>query len=302
MNTQETYYRWFESHGMRIAIDLHKNACFKDIPESAQARQEVSDLLDALLLAENDRLVQCLDEWIGIDGHWRPVTDSPDDGRAHVPLGLHEHTAMPVVTASLKTLDSANQEIYACIPNAELSQLPQLPGKWRDSVRINSHVHEIRLRLFRTGMTAEETTSIEPGAMILLKDSFNEDWEVDIEFVPSQYSRESITNVAVRLDKAASTIRLLPLNEARPESSNSVAESRQLSVYLAKHNHFNRLYAESIWNAGGTMVLALEESIEGARVMVKTDNPEPGTNSHCLPGVVVKIGNGLAVLLDKQAV
>lgn len=293
-------YRWFASDGFYIAIDQTRNSSAENKTSNVVDYAPVSDLRDAILLAEYELLLQCLDDWTGMASEWRPVRAVPGP-ESEVSSVLHELEHLPRITLALRSLDSDGRQLFVCVPVADLKDMPDLPAQWRSVVEIERFITEVQIGIQSWPSSDTEQQSLVPGAMILLRDSYEERWPVSVhsgETSNKWQPSSGFEHTQVLLDPDSASIRLLSAADKPSTHRHPAFDKHSVSVRLQQSVSFNSLYAQSIWQAGGAMVLPLPDPIEGARVSVvmRTVDDQPGSAD--LPGSIVRLGSGLAVLLD----
>ena len=181
--------RWFESDNFFIALDQTsaKTAESAESPEQSQSQESVTDLHDAVLLAEHEPLLQCLAALLGADVAWQPVREPA--------AALHEMSHMPRITATLRSLQGAEQCVYLAIPVDDLDTVPEIPEQWQSLVKFEPHVFHFHPCLQSCVLTDQESDKLVPGSMALIEGSFNDNWPVSLVF------QSDSANTSVRVDE-----------------------------------------------------------------------------------------------------
>lgn len=300
-NKSAPIYRWFESNNVFIALDQIDNRlapiATTDPASERQQQDSVTDLHDAVLLAEYEPLLQCLAAIIGEDQTWCPVrkTSAP----------LHEMTQMPRITATLKSLQGTSRTVYLAIPINELSDVPAVPEQWQLLVKFESHIFHFHPCLQSCVLSEQEVGKLMPGSMVLLEGAFDDTWPINLTVQSELTNLLSSTDFDYQFTDIYSaflncenqTIRVLQNDDA---VNKSVGVARDDTLFLIDEPiTVNRLYMESAWQARMNFVLSLAQSLEHTRVRVvqpTANNPTGKT----LFGTLRKVGAGYGVLVDEE--
>ena len=323
--------RWFECDGNYIAIDRSASVQLKELALADADISAVHDLVDMVLLDELDRILCCLDDWVGRPFDWipmNPVLDNTDDeslalGQA---LPLHELRTSPGLTARMTSLENESQTLLLALDPATLNALPPFPEAWQSLVAFNRYLKPMKLELQQFPLTNEERHKLGNGAMVLLPRSFAVQWQARLVAI-EEYSWELDAPGSVLVDPEHNRVQLLPpavkkaegesKGESEGESKREVVQSDTtiLTVELEEMLYVNELYTESVWQSQKSMVIALPQAVEGARLVitVKSGNDLAASPQHdkqngeqnselAWSGQLMKVGEGYGVVLEEQAV
>ncbi|MFK7994278.1 MAG: hypothetical protein AB8B87_09075 [Granulosicoccus sp.] len=307
MNIESTprvsVYRWFESDGMYMAIEEQSTTSLLDLELDPASGAEVQDLLDAVLLAGHDPLLQCLDAWSGHEFDWTPVRVAPTPGEGDVAIAdtpgtarpLHKLTHVPRLTVSLSSQEGQKRSIFLAIPDKELADMPVFPEQWQPLVHLRRHAFQCEIALQLMQLDAHEWDKLQPGSMVLLERSFSERWPVKVHCAMDEIADEAFFgSIKASLLVEDNVVRLLEQNE-RNDKDNT--DDYEISIRLQIPVLLNSLYISSAWQSGQNVMAALGEPLQGARVKILryigSDETLP-----TLYGSVVSIGRGYGVLLD----
>ena len=301
-------YRWFRSDSVFIALDRLRVGESVDtstesaaLPQAASLQLEpVSDLHDAILLAEYEPLLQCLAALMGQDEPWEPVNEPS--------VALHEMTHMPRITATLTSLQGVQRTIYLAIPVEELEHVSSVPEQWQSLAKIETHVSQFYPCIQSCDFSDEELDKVISGALVLLEESFNERWSIKLGV------RSTSIEPNDPLNEIGEKIRISPAYDGLFDSKNqtirlgqhrggaasaSTLNDSQTLFFFDEPVMVNHLYAESVWQAGRNFVLALSQSLDELRVgvVLPSRNERPGKT---LFGSLKRVGRGYGVLIDDE--
>ena len=315
--------RWFKCDGNYIAIDRSASVQLKELALADADISAVHDLVDMVLLDELDRILCCLDDWVGRPFDWipmNPVLDNTDD--ESLALGpaqpLHELRTSPRLTARMTSLENESQTLLLALDPATLNALPPFPEAWQSLVAFNRYLKPMKLELQQFPLTKEEHRKLENGAMVLLPQSFTVQWQARLVAI-EEYSWELDAPGSVLVDPEHNRVQLLPpvVKKAEGESKREADQSDTtiLTVELEEMLYVNELYTESVWQSQKSMVIALPQAVEGARVVitVKSGNDSAASPEHdkgndeqnselAWSGHLMRVGQGYGVVLEERAV
>ncbi|MFK7855249.1 MAG: hypothetical protein AB8B79_14095 [Granulosicoccus sp.] len=297
-------YRWFESDGLYMAINRASGNSISELGLEPDSHIHVQDLLDAVLLADHDPLLQCLEVWSGQVFDWTPMTaakpDNPQEetvDQLNADNSLHYQTHLPRLTISLSSLEGQKRTIYLAIAHDELRQMPELPEQWQSLVKLTRHARLYEAVLQKKILRTDEYEKLCPGALLLLPDSFSSLWAVQMQPISAENSSEAPA-ISGELSTESNAIRLMP-NEAIQQHDQTVGsdadQSAELDMEISLKTSLliNQLYAESAWQSGQNVLIALPQLLESVPVVIKCQ-----MHKLKLQGRVVSLGSGYAVLVD----
>ncbi|ASJ70511.1 hypothetical protein [Granulosicoccus antarcticus] len=324
-NTQElpgSALRWFECNGIYIAIDRTASSALPALGVVADKEAVVMDLIDAVLLDEQDPLLRFLDDWCSTAFDWRPwratVSDEateqgseeaqePQDMVAPVPL--HELRGYPRLTGTLISLQGPSRKLLLAIDAESLSMMPEIPEAWQSLVKFQSHLMPYRLQLQQMQLNTEEVEKLEPGALVLLPQSFESDWSIRMEASLAGSILETHCKLHAFLDTTNSRFKLLPGAGPEPNGdaqsltagTDTESEFQSITVELEDSVPINELYTRSVWQSQLNLVLPLAQEFLGSRVVIRTDGVTEHGVTKNLPGTLMQVGIGYGVLLEQGA-
>lgn len=299
-------YRWFESEGLCMAINRASGNSMSEFGLEPDLQVQVQDLLDAVLLADHDPLLQCLEIWSGQDFDWKPmIAVKSDDTEENMvdQIGanssLHNQSHLPRLTVSLSSLEGQRRTIYLAIAHDELRQMPELPEQWRSLVKLSRHATLYEAVLQKKRLHTDEFQKVGPGALLLLPDSFSSLWAVQLRPIKTENISEALS-ISGELSIENNAIRLVPDDAIKPydkPASSDVDQSDNLDMEISLETPLliNQLYAESAWKSGQNVLVALPQLLETIPVVVECQ-----LRKLKLPGRVIPLGSGYAVLLDSS--
>jgi len=321
-------YRWFESDGLWIAIDEASGRWREDLDMTSVPTDEVQDLLDALLLADHDPLLQCIDASCKQSFNWRPAsiasvmtTSEAGEGAASAdkdtrPAPLHQQSELPRLTMSLASTQGQARTVFMAIPADESLTMPELPAQWQELVAIQPHVVECLVNLQQGASDATEWVSLKPGALVLLDQAFSDSWAISLHPVSAVNASDVFfTDVKGSLSTQHNAVGLLPPELTQMQSQEQEQEKQQeqqeqqeqeqeqdneyqLEIRLELPVLVNQLYIQSAWQSGLNVTASLAEPFSGAGATVHCHN-RCANETQSLRGRVVAIGRGYGVLLDE---
>lgn len=237
-------YRWFESDGLFMAIDQSFGLSLAKLQLAAGLDGELPDLTDAMLLSDQDPLLQCVDAWCNHEFNWKPVrldtvadkanasTDTDDSNNSNsnddtggtdgvagnasdnesilVVKPLHQQTQLPKLTVTLSSLEGEKRAVLLAVPNDELANMPDLPEQWQSLVSLTRHSYLYEVVLQDKLMSAVELEKIKPGAFVLLTESFSQAWPIQLSASKGVAMSKDVSAVmSAHLQIANNTVRLL---------------------------------------------------------------------------------------------
>lgn len=219
-------YRWFECDGLYMAIDQTSGGSLAELGLGHDLQAQVMHLMDAVLLADHDPLLQFLEAWGEQVFDWKPVSStassnvdeveyigddpaaSEDSSVAEIPL--HQHTHLPRLTVSLSSLEGQKRVVYLAIPHDELIQMPTFPEQWHSLVALKRYTHQFDVVLQEKILRAREQEKLEPGAFVLLSASFSDSWALQLQPVEGGSSEpaDAVLPMRAELNAENNAIRL----------------------------------------------------------------------------------------------
>lgn len=312
-------FRWFETEGLYMAIVDMPEKSLIDVELSSSSRAQVPDLLDAMLLAEHDPLLQCLEAWVGADFDWKPAfansvvktaakdgageNPEPSEEQDSSPLGadvpnlpLHLQTDMPRLTVSLSSLEGAQRTVYLALTHEELLDMPSFPELWQSLVSFKQHLFQCEIGLQSLMLSADDWAKLEPGAMVLLENSFLEQWQVTVHTTNNLSNAESfIASVNGTIVADSNLVRLV--QQPPVDASVGNVGAYGVSVRLQTPLLVNELYINSAWQYGQNVSLAMGQPLLGADITLLR-HARDSDSSEALHGQIMQIGRGYGVLLS----
>ncbi|MBX2880185.1 MAG: hypothetical protein KTR32_09655 [Granulosicoccus sp.] len=301
-NASGPILHWFESDGLYLAVDRTSGHALDGLPMNSTTLAEVPDLVDAMVLADQEPLLQCLDAWLEQSFNWQPAhlagTNAEDEASsADIPssagLALHEQTHYPQLTVSLAALEGQRRIVYLSIPHAELKQMPALPEQWQSLVTLTHHACLAHVVLQSSSLSADELIRLKPGGMVLLSDSFAESWPVLLR-PDNPATTGSFSPLGATLRAEENILRLVEVETDDPFERQ--ADESMLVLTLENPIMINQLYINSAMRSGQNVLIPLPDSLEGARVVVL----QGGANEPSMAGCIMPVGRGFGVLLENM--
>jgi len=266
-----TKLHWFEAEGLHMAV----------VASEGESSAELSHLTGAVLLADHEPILQCIDAWIGAELDWTP-SDSDFSSQA-----LCRHKDNPRLTVSLTSKEGVQRTIYLAIPFEQVVNLPEFEEPWLSLIDLKRHVSQFDVNLQNSQLSDEEADKLEPGSLILLKHSFVEHWPITfIPVVDEPHARACSERVGGVLNMQDNKVTLHNLSESQFSCTHS--HTSNLSIRLNTPIVLNELYIGSAMDDGQSVSVALAEPLVNASVSVQH-----------LQGRIVPVGHGLGVLLEQ---
>ena len=226
--------RWFVADDLYLCIcGVSGSEKFEsDVSiDGTESDQQVALFQDAIVLAEHEPLLSCIDHWLGVALDWRPISVSeqvlPD------PAVIHESLTGASVDVTLTALDGPERQVELVLTEQRLASMPAFPTELATMAALTWRQIPVDLFIDRFVLGNDDIERLGPGALIVLPASFHEKWLGSVREVTQKSE-----SVGVRIDAMTGGLSRLcdqKQNDARqPESSNSsTTQSPMLNVMLA---------------------------------------------------------------------
>lgn len=234
----------------------------------------VNTFCDAIALAAQEPLLQCVANWLDQDFDWRPMT---------------EHKSLPV-DVTLSSADNALHQIGLSFTES-MQALPAFPVELGELVAVQEHKQPLHICLANLNLSLNDQQRLQPGSCIVLPDTFK---ERNVVTLLSQ--NRVMPQVSATLEHRKNQLNYQITNQITNQRAESTINDATQSAENAIDQPVRIVLQQSIivdLSQPLNQVVELD-SLVGQAVVVQ-HNGADGARSYTAQ--LMEVGSGLAVLL-----